>query len=89
MFNKTKIHYNSRLLKLFPKKFYGFTFGKHIFFRKEESQVTEKQLTHEKVHAAQYKKYGVIKFLYIYLVKEWNVSYRQKTFEKEAYGDKD
>lgn len=82
-----KIHYRSQLMKLFPKKFYGFTFGQRIFFRKSKGQVTEKQLDHEKVHAAQYKKHGIIKFLWIYLVKEWNIPYRQKTFEKEAYGD--
>ena len=85
----TKIHYKSKLMRLFPSKFYGFTFGQHIFFRKPKDQVTKKQLDHEKVHAGQYKKHGIVKFLWIYLVKERKIPYRQKTFEKEAYGDKD
>jgi len=82
-----KYHYKSKLLCFFPKKFYGFTFGQNIFFREDKSKVTEKQLSHEKVHAEQYKKHGIFGFLYQYFIKEWNIPYRQKTFEKEAYGD--
>ena len=84
-----KIKYNHWLLNFFPKKFHGFTFGQRIFFRKPKDQVEQKYIDHEKVHAAQYKEHGVIGFLYQYLWKERSVPYREKTFEKEAYGDKE
>lgn len=80
-----KIHYGSSLLVFFPKHIYGFTFGQHIFFRDRASLVTRRMINHEKVHAEQYKKHGIIGFLWIYIFKEWKVPYRQKTFEKEAY----
>lgn len=83
-----KIHYKSWVLIFFPKKFYGFTFGQHIFFRYSKEQTTPEMISHEKVHAKQYRKHGTIKFLWIYFIKEWRLPYKEKSFEIEAYNKK-
>ena len=79
------LHTKSLLLLFFPKWVLAFTLGQHIFFREEF--YTQQLLKHELVHCEQYRKYGIIKFLYIYFIKEWNISYKDKTFEKEARGE--
>ena len=80
-----KLHYNSKLLWFFPQWVNGFTFGQHIFLRRGTKETYDRTIDHERVHAEQYEKHGIIKFLWIYFVKEFRVPYREKTFEKEAY----
>jgi hypothetical protein len=76
-------HEKSRLLNFFPKWVKAFTLGQHIFYRHKNPSYS--LINHETVHTEQYKKQGIIKFLWIYFVKEWDIPYREKTFEKEAY----
>jgi hypothetical protein len=83
---KYSVHYNSWLLKLFPKKTIGITLCSHIFLRKSRSETPQWVINHELIHVAQFKKHGFWGFLYIYRWKERHLKYRQKSFEIEAYG---
>jgi len=83
---KYSVHYNSFLLKFFPKKTIGFTLCSHIFLRNKKENTPEWVVNHELIHVAQFKKYGFWKFLYIYRWKERHLKYKEKTFEIEAYG---
>lgn len=76
-------HKKHWLLKLFPDWVLAFTFNNHIFYRSKTPSAA--LVAHEVVHANQFKKYGVLKFLWIYCWKERGVPYRERTFEKEAY----
>ena len=64
--------YNSKLAKLMKflagnkDQCYAFVFGQHAFYSCPEAQVGKCFKVHEDAHKAQYKKYGVLKFLYLY-----------------------
>jgi ABC-type polysaccharide transport system permease subunit len=44
----------------------------------------KKWLRHELIHIQQYKKYGTMKFLYLYIVESIKNGYYSNCFEKEA-----
>lgn len=77
-----KIVDNSKLLWFFPPNIDAFVFGDTIYCRR---RLPAKLYWHEMCHVLQYKKHGIMKFLYIYFIKDSNKPYREKTFEKEAY----
>lgn len=78
-----KTHFKSRLLWLFPKWVLAFTVGKHIFFRNVNPPMWLR--IHERVHVRQYLEHGIVRFLWIYFIKERHLPYKEKTFEVEAY----
>ena len=81
---------NSKLAKLAAKikgeKKYAVTFGKTIFIsgRKEQFFGDIGWMRHEFTHVQQYKKYGVLRFLTLYLVYSLFHKYSEIPFEKEA-----
>lgn len=61
--------------------------GKTIYLsgvRKEEFLKDERWLHHELVHVQQYKKYGRLKFLWLYTLESIRKGYRNNKFEIEA-----
>jgi len=85
---KIKVVENSKIVKhFFPDWVNAFTLGKTVYVKGEYIELTVRQKNHENIHVAQYVKHGVFKFLYTYFIKEMFVSYREKTYEKEAYGN--
>lgn len=79
----TRYHHAARLLWLFPAWVEAVTLGRHIFFR---AQLPPAWLVeHEKVHVEQFRRHGLLGFFWIYLVREWRLPYRQKSFERAAY----
>lgn len=85
---KIKTVDNSLILKVFFGSWVtAFTLGRTIRCRGKYNDLKLETQNHENIHVAQYEKYGIIKFLYIYFIKEFKKSYRQKTFEVEAYGN--
>ena len=61
------LHFDTRWLILF-RPFgggIGFTFGNNIYFY--GGKASHKEIAHEYVHVKQYRKYGIAKFLYLYL----------------------
>lgn len=87
---KIKTVDNSKILKTFFGSWViAFTLGKTIRCRGKYDDLKPETKNHENIHVAQYEKHGIIKFLYIYFIKEFSKSYREKTFEKEAYGNQD
>ena len=77
-----KIINNSFLLKFFPRSIVAFALGSTIYCR---TTLPERLFWHEVCHVLQYKKYGILRFLFIYFIKELFVPYREKRFEVEAY----
>lgn len=81
-----KVIYNSYIVQIFfPKYILGFTLGSTIRLRNTKHRTPDWVVPHEEVHVKQYEKYGIIGFLWIYLWKERHLSYKEKTFEIEAY----
>lgn len=81
-------HFLPRLLNVS-----GVTLGKHVFYEMDSKNVSDRLRIHERVHVEQYRKYGIIRFLYLYF-KEY-LTYRLKglnhsqayyeiSFEKDA-----
>jgi hypothetical protein len=79
------------LFKIFPDKVEAFTVGGFIFCRGEMSF---KVALHESVHVRQYKKWGIIGFLFLYYIEmgywfyrleDIDKAYRAISFEREAY----
>lgn len=82
-YEPTKYHSGSKLLWLFPEWVEAVTIGRHIFFR--DYLPLSWLIDHEAVHVRQYREHGIIKFLWIYFIKEWKLPYKKKSFEVEAY----
>lgn len=90
------IKYNSKLLKFFPKWVDSFVFRQTIHVRGDK--ISETLLAHEYIHTRQYRKYGFVCFLVIYMFEYFlNLikyrdsfkAYRSISFEKEAYSLQD
>ena len=87
---KIRVVENSKLAKLAAKikkeNKYAITFGKTIFINgtKEQFFADTGWLRHELTHVQQYKKYGVLRFLALYLVYSVFHKYSEIPFEKEA-----
>lgn len=81
-----RVFYNSKIVKYcFLEHIVAFTLGSFIWIEFSKEDTPDWLIHHEEVHVKQYKKHGIIGFLWIYLWKERHLSYREKTFEKEAY----
>lgn len=87
------IKYKHWIFKFIPnKKFIGLTLGNNVFFRHDK--VSGYVIRHEYIHTLQFKKYGYIKFFYLYF-KDWikglliyrnfNDAYLNIKLEAEAY----
>lgn len=63
----------------------AFTWGQHIFLTKEVSMVDVPLIAHELVHAAQYRKEGIIALDTKYLWYFFTRGYREIPYEKDAY----
>jgi len=87
---KFRIVENSRIAKVAAKikkeDKYAVTFGKTIFINctKEEFFAEPWWVRHELVHVEQYKKYGIPRFLTLYLLYSIFHHYADIPFEKEA-----
>jgi len=74
-----KHHFN------FIKKFgySAITFGRHVFLS-DEVYNDKRCLAHEQVHVNQYKRYGFIKFLIVYVYNHFKYGYYNNPLEVEA-----
>ena len=87
---KIRVVENSKLAKLAAKikkeDRYAITFGRTIFISgtKEQFFAGIGWLRHELTHVQQYQKYGVLRFLTLYLVYSIFHKYSEIPFEKEA-----
>lgn len=62
-------------------------FGSTIYLYNISAQnflANKKWLAHELIHIRQYKQYGVIKFLFFYLLETFKKGYKSNKFEVEA-----
>jgi len=76
------IHYNSKLLWLFPRRVDAFVLGQHIFVRGRS--ISQRLLRHERAHVEQYARYGVTGFLVRYIWYQLKYGYTDNPLEKEA-----
>ena len=58
-------HYESKLPLLFQAT--AITFGRHIFYSQPKNKILPRLIRHEEHHVEQYRRYGVVRFLFIYL----------------------
>jgi hypothetical protein len=91
-----KDHYNSKFALLFaPKdnKRWAVTLGQHTWYSVQRWEVEKSWRNHEDCHKYQFKKYGVVGFLLMYLWEyvagRWDgkahtAAYRDISFEVEA-----
>jgi hypothetical protein len=87
-------HYNHWLAKLRywhkPKQDqWAFAFGQRAYYRYPRSWISDYQAkvleSHEEIHMEQFRRLGIVGFLWQYCVVEWNVPYREKSLEQEAF----
>jgi len=75
-------HFNHFLPKLL--NVYGVTLGKYVYYRMGSEFISDRLRSHEMVHVEQFRKYGFIRFLYLYF-KEY-IGYRLNGFSHyQAY----
>ncbi len=91
MLNNIKIKENSWVARIAAKKLksdsVAFTFGKKIFLfnvTKDQFLANDKWVKHELQHVAQFKKYGIISFAFMYLWESIRHGYQNNKWEKEA-----
>ena len=84
-------HYNHFLPRWL--KVSGVTLGRHVYYAQEASQVSHRLRQHEMIHVEQYRKYGLIRFLFRYFKEYFRFrlkgythyqAYLEISFEKEA-----
>lgn len=66
------------------KPYYAMAFGNFIFVRNDVT-ITKTLIAHELVHVNQYKRDGMIKFLFVWLIQFIFRGYKNISYEKEAY----
>lgn len=83
-------HFDSWLPRLLRVE--GITLGQHVFF--SSPNPSEYLVAHERIHTAQFAKYGWIRFILIYSLdylanriagNDHYTAYRETRFEREAY----
>jgi hypothetical protein len=88
---KVKIKENSLLAKVAAKKLHApkvaMVIGKTIHLHnssKEEFLNNQRWVRHEVAHIKQYKKLGVLRFIFLYMLETFNKGYENNSFEVEA-----
>ena len=88
---KVKIKENSLLAKLAARKLdtpkVAMVLGKTIHLHnssKEEFLNNKRWVRHEVAHVNQYKKFGFLRFITLYLLETFNKGYENNSFEVEA-----
>jgi hypothetical protein len=78
-----RVHKNSTLAKiLLPKRAIAFTFGDHVFCKEERpAPIT---IAHEFVHVTQYRRMGILLFLFRYIWFQITHGYDLNPLEVEA-----
>jgi hypothetical protein len=80
-----RFHYRaSWTFLLFPKWVQAWVLGRHVFFRRDLTEVHPEVMCHELAHVCQYAENGVPGFLWKYLWVERHLPYADKSFEVEA-----
>ena len=79
---------------LVPKGYLGITIFPFIFLKRKELKLNQSLVNHEKIHLRQQLELLVIPFYIIYAVeffvrlvyyKNWDLAYKNTSFEREAY----
>jgi hypothetical protein len=78
-----RVHYRSRLARVFlPKRYIAVTLGSHVLTTR--GHLDERTLRHEQAHIEQWRRYGVVRFLLLYLWSHVRFGYWRNPFEVEA-----
>ena len=68
---------------------WAFTFGQSAYCRYPRNFLSDAAAavleSHEEAHMEQYRRLGVVGFLWQYYVVEWRIPYRMKSLEQEAF----
>jgi hypothetical protein len=81
---------------LFPKSYRGFALFPFIFIKYKSDKTNAAFINHEKIHLRQQLELLVLPFLIWYVLefvfrliqhKNWDLGYRNISFEREAYGN--
>jgi hypothetical protein len=77
------VHYRSRVARLLlPKRYVAITLGSHVLTR--ASHLEERVLRHEQAHVEQWKRHGLLRFLFAYVWFHFRYGYDRNPFEVEA-----
>ncbi|MDE1191043.1 MAG: DUF4157 domain-containing protein [Arachidicoccus sp.] len=86
-----KLHENSLIARIaaykLKEKSIAITLGRHIFLYKSSKQEFLQDMSwicHELAHVAQYRRYGFIRFVFLYCKESARNGYFNNRFEKEA-----
>ena len=81
--HEMRVHYRSRLAKLFlPKRYVAITLGSRVFT--PLTNLSDATLRHEQVHMEQWRRHGLLRFPALYLWYHLRHGYEQNPFEVEA-----
>jgi len=81
---------------LFPRGYIGLTIYPIIFLKNKALKQNSVLMNHEKIHLRQQLELLIIPFFVFYLIeflvrliqfRNWNLAYRNISFEREAYGN--
>lgn len=83
---------------LFPKSYRGFALFPFIFIKYKSDKKNAKFINHEKIHLRQQLEMLILPFIIWYVLefvfrlihhKNWDLGYRNISFEKEAYSNEE